>query len=216
MYVKAGQLQYRDISSYNCVSLDFTMIEGVCVDNKDDWAKLLNAVATTQCRSSFKEIYDYFYPRILAQALKSRVERQSATDLAQESLLKVWHQAKNFDPTKGNASLWIFVIARNTKFDFLRKLKNDPLRLNSGELYDELDREVSHQSELETLFEVSELKNHINNLPLAQKVVMQKIYIEGMTQQEVADQEDIPLGTVKSRTRLAVAQIRKEFKDNLS
>jgi RNA polymerase sigma-70 factor, ECF subfamily len=173
------------------------------------WDKLLENVAAKSCLSSYREIFNHFYPLLVQHGLKSGLPKDVSSEIAQETMLRVWKQAHTFDVSKGQISQWIFVIARNLKFDYLRKLRNDPLKATSSDIYPDLEILESHSLELGEAFDLGELKRNIELLPEEQKFIIQKIYFEGMSHQEVAASENIPLGTVKSRVRLAIMSMKK-------
>lgn len=178
---------------------------------KEDWQELLLNVSLRGCRQSFRKIFDHFFPLLIAQGLKNGLTKEVASELAQETIIKVWGQAKSFDANKGNAAVWIYTISRNLRYDYFRSHKNDPLKASSKDLYS-LDNDLTNdEPELEALFDVSLLKNHMVDLPPEQKDVIEKIYFSGFTQEEISELQNIPLGTVKSRVRLALATMKGKF-----
>ncbi|MGE3609522.1 MAG: sigma-70 family RNA polymerase sigma factor [Bacteriovoracaceae bacterium] len=191
------------------LSFEAALIKGGKLDSAQDWNELLFKVANSGCRESFKNIFNHFYPILVQQNLKAGLTKELSTELAQESLLKVWRQAISFDATKGAAALWIYVIARNVRFDYFRKQKNDSLNISSEEVYGEIDYSFVDENNPEINFEFNELRDKIQYLPADQRSVIYKFYFEGMTHQEIAEQENIPLGTVKSRIRLAIVSMKE-------
>lgn len=183
--------------------------QGLRVIQGEQWENLLLNVASQGCRDSFKKIFNHFYPLLVGQGLKSGLSKEVSAELAQETMIRVWSQSNTFDATKGNASLWIYVIARNLKYDYLRKYRNDPLNASSKDIYSEDDAKLRSESNLEALFDLGKLKDQIHHLNSEQQEIIHKIYFEGLTQQEIAEESGIPLGTVKSRVRLAIATIKE-------
>ncbi len=177
---------------------------------KEDWQELLLNVSTQKCRQSFRKIFDHFFPLLISHGLKNGLSKEVASELAQDTMIKVWSQASSFDANKGNASVWIFTIARNLRYDYFRSHKNDPLKIASSELYALDSDEDSTTIELEALFDAKLLKKHVTDLPPEQKDVIEKIYFNGFTQEEISKLQNIPLGTVKSRVRLAIANIKEK------
>lgn len=178
---------------------------------KEDWQNLLLNVSSQGCRQSFRKIFDHFFPLLISQGLKNGLSKEVASELAQETMLKVWGQANSFDDRKGNAAVWIFTISRNLRYDYFRSRKNDPFKANSTDLYSFDNDLTSAGIELDTLFDMSILKSHIVDLPPEQKDVIEKIYFNGFTQEEISQLQNIPLGTVKSRVRLALAAMKDKF-----
>jgi RNA polymerase sigma-70 factor, ECF subfamily len=173
-----------------------------------EWEQLLEKVSSAGCLQSYRKVFNHFYPLLIQQNIKKGLSKEVASELAQETMLRVWKQAKSFDAAKGNASLWIFVIARNLRFDHFRQKRNDPLDVSSIDLYADDDL-FQTDSDLESNFDLEQLKKNLARLPDEQQSVIQKIYFEGMTQNEVSQQGNIPLGTVKSRVRLALLTIKE-------
>ena len=127
-------------------------------------------------------------------------------------MLNVWQKAALFDPTRGCASTWIYTIARNVRFDMLRKKQSRKDDISADDLWS--DGDYPEQEDLQShswdLYIIAEkIAPHFAALPPAQRVVMEKVYLEENSHQEVAEQLGIPLGTVKSRIRLALDRLRE-------
>jgi RNA polymerase sigma-70 factor (ECF subfamily) len=122
----------------------------------------------------------------------------------------VWQKAHLFNAEKGSPSTWIFTIARNIRFDMLRKLQNRKEDVCSDDLWPILCEQTADPKEtsLEEKITLEQVGELFDELPAKQKAVIEAIYIDGKSQQEVADELAIPLGTVKSRTRLALQRLK--------
>jgi RNA polymerase sigma-70 factor (ECF subfamily) len=214
MYGQTINFNLQFLKSSKVVAFDYKLIKEIRVEREDHWSHLLSNVANHGCRDSFKKLFNHFYPLLVAQSLKSGLSQELAAELAQETMLRVWNQSLSFDAAKGSPALWIYVIARNLKYDYLRKIKNDPLRAASSDIYND-DASFAREANVEDLFDLAQLKTQIEKLSLDQRDIIHKIYFEGMTQQEIADENGIPLGTVKSRVRLAVATIKEMMEEKL-
>ncbi|RZQ56937.1 RNA polymerase subunit sigma [Pseudidiomarina tainanensis] len=181
-------------------------------DNPEHAAELLAKIAAEQSRAAFSELFRYFAPRLQAYATRQFGNEQTAMDLVQETMTNVWHKAHLFKPDRGSAATWIFTIARNIRFDLLRKNKHRQNDLSADDLWpvlaetnDSLDDDYALDNDLL----MQQLAVYCEQLPKAQRTVIELIYIEGKSQQEVADALEIPLGTVKSRTRLALQKLKE-------
>lgn len=132
-------------------------------------------------------------------------------EIVQDTMTNVWHKAHLFNSDKGTASTWIFTIARNIHFDMLRKQKNRKEDVCSDDLWPVLMEQVSadNPDKLEELTCLDQVHTMLERLPAKQQTVIRAIYIDGKSQQEVADVLGIPLGTVKSRARLALQRLRE-------
>ena len=125
----------------------------------------------------------------------------SADDLAQETMVQVWRKAEQYNPNKAGPAAWIYRVARNLQIDRLRRRK-----LHEVELTAEADRAEEGRAEHRRLVErpdADKLRELVKTLPADQKDVLQLAFFEGMTHSEICQQLSIPLGTVKSRLRLA-------------
>lgn len=181
-------------------------------DSAEHAAELLAQIAATQNRRAFSELFRHFAPKLQAYATRQFGNEQTAMDLVQETMTNVWHKAHLFKPDRGSAATWIFTIARNIRFDILRKNKHRQYDLSADDLWPilaEQNESLDDDYALDDDLLLQQLAAYCEQLPLAQKQVIELIYIEGKSQQEVADALEIPLGTVKSRTRLALQKMKE-------
>lgn len=190
-------------------SLSFLVKREKTEEKLIDWNQIVEKISKNDCRQSFKTLFSHFYPLLLANFTKSGLSKEISAELSQECMMKVWNSIKTFDSSKASVSTWIYIIARNTKFDYLRKLKNDPINPSSSHLYETLDEVESEALEVELLIDLNILKNYLELLPAEQKIVLEQMYLEGLSHQEISDNLKLPLGTVKSRIRLALVNVRK-------
>lgn len=175
-------------------------------------SKLLAEVASARSRRAFSELFKHFAPRLQAFATRQFGNEQTAMDLVQDTMTNVWHKAHLFSPEKGSPTTWIFTIARNIRFDILRKNKHRQNDVSAEDLWPVLSEEMSDSDEefaLDQNILLQEIGEFYRQLPDAQRIVIEQIYIQGKSQQEVSDELDIPLGTVKSRTRLALQKLKE-------
>jgi len=170
----------------------------------------LNTVAEERSKAAFAKVFSYFAPRLRSYALKQMGNEALAMELVQDTMSNVWQKAHLFNAEKGSPSTWIFTIARNIRFDMLRKLQNRKEDVCSDDMWPILCEQTADPKEqsLEEQITLEQVGQLFNSLPLKQKAVIEAIYIDGKSQQEVADELDIPLGTVKSRTRLALQRLK--------
>ena len=173
------------------------------------WAGLIEAVATRQDRESFATLFEYFAPRIKAFMRRSGASDQSADELAQETLLAVWSKAKLFDPKSVGATAWIFTIARNLRIDVLRREKRTGMDFTV-----EIDSEfhVDEGPQPDASLSMSQTESRVRKaltfLSEDQQRVIELSFFEEKAHADIAQTLRIPLGTVKSRLRLAVNRLR--------
>ena len=167
-----------------------------------DW---LVAVAQRRDREAFAGLFQWFAPRVKRYMQRLGADPDTAEDLAQETLVQVWRKAAQYDPARP-PSAWVFTVARNLRIDRLRRQ-----RLFEVELTEEADAEDEfgdgHQRTLERL-DAGRLTDLVGALPAEQVQVVRLAYFEGLSHAEVGRALDVPLGTVKSRLRLALAKLR--------
>ncbi|MBB1315369.1 sigma-70 family RNA polymerase sigma factor [Aliivibrio sp. SR45-2] len=174
--------------------------------NLDAW---LLQVASSQDKQAFSLLFKWFAPKIRAYGIKKFNDPTLAMDLVQETMTLVWRKAALFNQNKGNASGWIFTVMRNHSFDMLRKMQSNKEDTISDELWPLFDKQVE-SVELDWL-ETRKLKKAVSVLPPNQRVVVEGIYEQGLTQQELSEQLSEPIGTIKSRLRLALTKLRQEY-----
>jgi len=182
----------------------------------DDWAATLQRVAKHQDKAAFTRLFRHFAPRIKAYgiALSSiHTSPEMADELVQEVMIKVWQKAPYFDSAKANASTWIFAIARNCRIDYLRKMKRTEYQLRVEDLWP-ISEDLDPFTTLHYLRSEQDIQSVVNDMPKEQAVILREIYVEGKTHSEVAAQSGLPLGTVKSRIRLAIDKLRNALGTN--
>jgi RNA polymerase sigma-70 factor (ECF subfamily) len=171
---------------------------------------MIEAVATGRDRAAFVTLFEHFAPRVKTFLLRSGASEATAEEFAQETMLTVWRKADSFVPGSAGAAAWIFTIARNLRIDALRREWR-----NGYELH--IDKEVAterHLDELTPEAQVSAIQlEHCVRKALAQLSgeqlrVIELSFFEEKAHGEIAEQLQIPLGTVKSRSRLAIARLR--------
>lgn len=173
-------------------------------NNKKVWAELIKKVETLKDTSAFEELFNHFAPRVKAFLIKSGADPQMAEECSQEVMATVWRKAHLFDPARASVSTWIFTIARNKKIDAIRKLN----RPEPEQLYPEQDYEPDQEEVVELQQETERLATALSELPEKQRVLIEKAYLGELSHSEIAEITGLPLGTIKSRIRLALEKLR--------
>ena len=173
-------------------------------NNKKVWAELIKKVETLKDTSAFEELFNHFAPRVKAFLMKSGADPQMAEECSQEVMATVWRKAHLFDPARASVSTWIFTIARNKKIDAIRKLN----RPEPEQLYPEQDYEPDQEEVVELQQETERLATALGELPEKQRVLIEKAYLGELSHSEIAEVTGLPLGTIKSRIRLALEKLR--------
>ena len=175
----------------------------------ENWNDCIKKIGDSQDKAAFGLLFTHFSPFLKAFLIKSGgVTPENAEELVQETMIKVWRKAPSFSSAQASASTWIYTIARNTRIDWLRKQnRQNPDLLNAEDLYDERNNPtpLSSLSQIRTKKLISE---QLNQLPTEQAEVLQLMYFQGQSGQQVANTLELPLGTVKSRIRLAMNKMK--------
>ena len=190
--------------------------------SEPDWNEYLLRVARDQDRDAFQQLFTKFSPLIKAFAARQSPSEQMETmgeELVQETMIKVWQKAGSFNPEKASASTWIFTIARNTRIDLIRKNARHQFNRATGSSdqqeegfdvddiwIDNEDEDVFNQLAKQRSSEM--LHESMKDLPEEQEFILKKVYLEDKSHTEIAEELGLPLGTVKSRVRLALNKLR--------
>ncbi len=176
----------------------------------DPWTVRLQAVALDRDREAYRELFRHFAPLIKSFALSTSGMSSNALaeELVQEVMLKIWNRAATFDAAKASATTWIYTLARNCRVDLLRRKFRVREEVDVDELWDfGTDPEDLHDELYQKRIEV-EIRESLRALPMEQRQIIAKVYMEGKSHSEVAEELSIPLGTVKSRIRLALSKLK--------
>ncbi|MBT5566922.1 MAG: sigma-70 family RNA polymerase sigma factor [Rhodospirillaceae bacterium] len=170
----------------------------------------LIAVAERQDKSAFSELFAYYAPRIKYYLMAKGSSASSAEDLSQEAMVSVWRQANRYDSSKAAASTWIFTVARNLRIDAFRKENRpsfnpeDPAFIPEPETAPDTALSLSENQAL--------IREVITNLSSEQAEVIRLAFYQDKSHSEIAAELNLPLGTVKSRLRLAMRKLRNTIK----
>jgi RNA polymerase sigma-70 factor (ECF subfamily) len=176
------------------------------------FSDLLSAVAQSGDRQAFALLFQYYAPRLKTYMRKLGTEDAVAEELAQEAMLAVWRKAASFDPSRAAAGTWIFAVARNLRIDMLRKEKRPEIDLDDPELVP--DPAPRADEVMATQQSESRVRAAMVGLSAEQTEVVTLSFYEDTPHAEIAARLKIPLGTVKSRLRLAMKRIRSELGDD--
>src|SRR6056297_304176 len=174
----------------------------------DDWDACIARIRDAQDQAAFAELVNHFAPRVKACLMRSGADATLAEECTQEVMATLWQKAHLFDPTRASAATWIFTIARNRKIDALRKQRRpEPEDLQWGP-----DQEPDQADVLALQQETTQLGKAISDLPEKQKILIEKAYFHDLSHSEIAQETGLPLGTIKSRIRLALDRLRHAMK----
>src|ERR1700749_2962113 len=174
-----------------------------------DWSACVVAIARAQDREAFAALFAHFAPRLKGYFMRLGMSAGGAEDLAQDTMLAVWNKAGYFDPERAAASTWIFTMARNLRTDFRRR-KRDPKVL--AEALDH-DHEPMPSDRVLTIERETRVRAALEQISADQAQVIRLSFFEDRPQSQIAQVLGIPLGTVKSRVRLAMSRLRALVED---
>ena len=174
-----------------------------------DLAVLLQLVAENRDKTAFARLFDHFAPRVKGFLRRNGTAEAQLDDVVQEVMIKVWRYAERFDPKKGKLTTWIFTITRNVRIDLLRKENrpepdaNDPMLVPTP-LVKSDDAVYANQAAMR-------VADALDDLPKEQADILRLSFFEGKSHGEIAEHIGLPLGTVKSRIRLAFDRLRNSL-----
>lgn len=177
------------------------------VDRSDD--ALIVRIARGD-RAAFAAVFGRYAPRVKSYLLRLGARGALAEDLAQDAMLAVWRRAASFDPGRARASTWIFVIARNAWIDRLRREKVELAYRDVSPVSEECDDEAPDDAVVRTQTE-EKVSAALTTLSEEQRQVVQLSFFEDRPHSEIAEALSLPLGTVKSRLRLALIKLRAQW-----
>lgn len=166
----------------------------------------MRAVTEAGDRAAFAALYQHFAPRLKAYLLRLRVPEDIAEELAQESLIIAWHRAASFDPAQASVSTWLFTILRNKRIDRQRREKRPELDPDDPALVP--GPEPAADARMVIMQDEAQLRAALQSLPEEQLHLLRLAFFSDLSHRDIAERENLPLGTVKSRIRLALGRLK--------
>lgn len=175
---------------------------------KGEWVGHLERIRSAKDREAFAEVFRHFAPRVKAFLMRSGADAGLAEECTQDVMTTLWHKAHMFDPSRASVATWIFTIARNRRIDALRKQRRpEPEELTWGP-----EAEPAQDDVLSLQQESTQLRTALAELPDAQRELIERAYFGDLSHSEIAAETGLPLGTIKSRIRLALERLRHKMK----
>jgi RNA polymerase sigma-70 factor, ECF subfamily len=168
---------------------------------------LLTRIAQHRDREAFAALFDAYAPRVKSFMMRKGASSEQAEDLVQETMIAVWSKAQMYVSDRGSVTTWIFTIARNLRIDRLRREKTS--LYSDIDDYDAESLDAQQDDALSRLQEDGYVAKALAQIPEEQRELLILSYVEDLPQSEIAARLQIPLGTVKSRMRLAYRRMRK-------
>lgn len=178
----------------------------------DQLAAWMISVGRDRDRNAFASLFGHFAPRLKAFMRRGGASEELAEDIVQEAMVQVWRKAHLFDPDRAAVSTWVFKIARNKRIDRIRAegrpaIDEESYRAEQAEDPDPMEEVASDQA-------ARHMRGLVATLPPEQVEVIEKAFFEDKPHSEIAEELDLPLGTVKSRIRRALARLKSALPDD--
>lgn len=172
-----------------------------------DWAALVIRVRDGQDKAAFAALFRHFAPRVKGFLMKSGTDAALAEECAQDVMATLWQKAHLFDPARASVATWIFTIARNRRIDIARRARRpEPEALPWGP-----DVAPDPADVLEAAQETRRLMQALDDLPEKQQNLIRRAFYGALSHTEIASETGLPLGTIKSRIRLALERLRQKM-----
>ncbi|MEQ1912021.1 MAG: sigma-70 family RNA polymerase sigma factor [Vicinamibacterales bacterium] len=159
-------------------------------------------------QSALGELYDRHGRLIYSLALRVLRDQGDAEDVVQEVFLQAWREAARFDLTRGNVVAWLVMVTRSRSIDRLRRRQARPQLAAKSEVDNRVDAGPRVDVQMEWQSRAAEVRRALETLPLLQRVAVELAFFDGLTHAEIAEQLEVPLGTVKTRVRQGLLKMR--------
>ena len=157
-------------------------------------------------KRAIKLLYENYADALYGVIKKIITDEDTAQDVLQESFVKIWRYSKKYDASKAKLFTWLYRIAYNSAIDKVRSLKNknnNEIQIETSSVYKITSNELNQ--------DVLDIKKHLNALDEKYQIVLHALFFEGMTQQEASDELNIPMGTIKSRLKIGLRELKKVY-----
>ena len=167
-------------------------------------------VANQRDKAAFSTLFDHYAPLIRAYSLaRDPGANLLADELAQEVMIRVWLKAGSYNSQLANINTWIYTLARNCRIDYFRRNGRFVSTIDPTEIFNNIEDEgpspfqLAHQTRLE-----DNIRGGLEKLPREQSEILSMVYLEGKSHKQTSEALNLPLGTVKSRVRLAIKKLK--------
>ncbi|MEO0383738.1 MAG: sigma-70 family RNA polymerase sigma factor [Pseudomonadota bacterium] len=172
----------------------------------------LEAVAKTQDRAAFAELFNHFGPRVKAYLMRLGSDDTMAEEVAQDVMVTVWRKAALFDRTKSSAATWLFRVARNRRIDMLRRKRT--INVDTETMVIEDENLPDPNETLDEDKRQARIRKALAQLPEQQLQLVELAFFTELSHSQIAEETGLPLGTVKSRIRLAFGRLRRVLEED--
>jgi RNA polymerase sigma factor (sigma-70 family) len=173
----------------------------------DEFAALVAAVADRRDRDAFTRLFDHFAPRLNGHLQRLGADPVSAEEVVQDVMASLWRKAALFDPAKSSVGTWLYRIARNRRIDGLRRNRFEFLDAGEGIL--DIPDDTDIEGEVDLGQREDKVRAALEGLPEEQVSLVRLAFFDGLSHTQISERTGLPLGTVKSRIRLACGRLRR-------
>jgi RNA polymerase sigma-70 factor (ECF subfamily) len=202
------------VAAHLNLSVERLGVKHKAMSEKTDHKQLsqwLIAVASERDKQAFACLFKFFAPKILRISQSKLNQEAQASEVVQETMSNVWRKAHLFDASKGAATTWVYTVMRNVTFDMLRKVKANREDNLSDDIWPIAENQVTDDELFDDHLEKQKILACIDELPENQRQVVKGFYFMEMSQEQLAKHLNLPLGTIKSRLRLALAKLKAQL-----
>jgi RNA polymerase sigma-70 factor (ECF subfamily) len=171
-----------------------------------DERELMRAIAVDRDRAAFSRLFAQYAPKVKAFLLRGGLQNAVSEELVQDVMLILWRRAETYDPAQASLSTWIYTIARNRRADYFRRSRE--IGAEATESVEESDPDAATDRIIEQRQQHERLRAAVATLPVEQADVLRRAFFEHKSHSEIASECGLPLGTIKSRIRLAMRHLR--------
>ncbi|MBR7888871.1 sigma-70 family RNA polymerase sigma factor [Marinomonas sp. A79] len=167
------------------------------------------AIAEHRDQAALGRLFDHYVPKVRSFCLAAQPgSNLMADDIAQEVMIRIWNKAHTYKPESASLNTWVFTLARNARIDYLRKNSRHQSDIDPEYLWQHVvDENADPFKDALQKRDKERIEHGLSKLPQDQKQVLAKVYLEGKTHKEAAEELSLPLGTIKSRVRLALHKL---------
>ena len=200
------KLNLKSLNTFTAMKTRNIKADTLSANTDDDLTLCVELIGRNQDKIAFNSIFRYFAPRLKSFLVKAGSTDSQAEEVIQEVMIAVWTKSSTYDSSKSSVSTWIYTIARNKRIDKIRKEKRHYLSESDEGL--EIPVDSTQEKEIFSAQVSSSLKKYMENLPEEQSKLLKLSYFYNKTHADISTELKIPLGTVKSRIRLALTKMR--------
>ena len=163
-------------------------------------------------RKAFLALYDMYSPKVYGLALRVLGDQMTAEEVTQDTFVKMWTRASTYNPDRGRLSSWLLTIARRIAIDHFRLEARRPVPWNPSDPENALEKIPDPASQSDES-RWATMKFALIKLPEEQRSVIELAFYQGMSHSQIAEYQSTPLGTVKTRLRLGMEKLRREWEE---